>query len=148
MKGSKYYDLALVEAQKPDADLQKALRLLSRAYKQGDHRAAYALGTWHLHGKGTVVAKNLTKAVPLLREAAAGGHAEGAFDLAVCYEKGTGVRKNEKKAALLYLKAALLGDKQANYEIGRCYWHGLGVKRDRSVAGAWLDHAEKFNIRK
>jgi uncharacterized protein len=148
MKTSRYYDQALAEAQAEGADLQKALRLLNRAYEQGDYRAAYALGTWHLHGKGTVVPKNLAKAVPLLREAAEGNHAEATYDLAVCYEKGTGVKQSERKAVVLYLKAALLGDKQSIYEVGRCYWHGLGVKRDRSIAGAWLDHAAKFNIKK
>lgn len=149
MKTSKYYEQALAEAQKRrGADLHRALRLLKRAHKQGDHRAAYALGTWHLHGKDAIVPKNLPKALPLLREAARADHAEAAFDLAVCYEKGTGVRKSEKKAAMFYLKAALLGDEQAAYEVGRCYWHGLGVKRDRPIAGAWLDHAKKFNIRK
>jgi TPR repeat protein len=105
-----------------------------------------AIHTWYLHGKGNLVSRNLSKAIPLLREAADADHAEAAFDLAVCYEKGTGVRKSEKKAALLYLKAALLGDKQSLYEVGRCYWFGLGVKRDRSVAGVWLDRAAKFKI--
>jgi uncharacterized protein len=148
MKTSRYYDEALAEAQRRGADLPKALRLLKRAHKQGDRRAAYALATWHLHGKGDVVPRNLSKAVLLLREATGSNHAEAAYDLAVCYEKGTGVAKSERKAALLYLKAALLGDKQALYEVGRCYWHGLGVKRDRSIASAWLDQAAKFKIRK
>jgi TPR repeat protein len=90
----------------------------------------------------------LAKAVPLLREAAEGGHAEAAYDLAVCYEKGAGVKKSEKKASRLYLKAALLGDKQSIYEVGRCYWHGLGVRRDQVIAGVWLDHAAKLSIKK
>lgn len=148
MKTSKYYEEALAEAQRRGADLSKALRLLNRAYKQGDSRAAYALATWHLHGKGDVVSRDLSKAVALLRDAADAGHAEATYDLAVCYEKGTGVGKSEKKAALLYLKAALLGDKQSLYEVGRCYWHGLGVKRDRSVAGVWIDRAAEFKIYK
>jgi uncharacterized protein len=148
VKDSDYYSQALAEAQGRDADLHKALRLLNRACKQGDSRAAYALGTWHLHGKEALVPKNLAKAIPLLRVAADADHAEAAYDLAVCYEKGTGVKKSEKKAALLYLKAALLGDKQSIYEVGRCYWYGLGVERDRSIAGAWLDHAAKLNIKK
>ncbi|MFC4307534.1 tetratricopeptide repeat protein [Steroidobacter flavus] len=146
MKSSRYYDEALAEAERPGADLHKALRLLNRAYMHGDHRAGYALATWHLHGKGDVVPRNLAKAVPLLREAANADHAEAAYDLAVCYEKGVGVKKSERKAARFYLKAALLGDKQSLYEVGRCYWHGLGVKRDRSIAGAWLDQAAKFKI--
>lgn len=147
MKTSRYYDLALEEAQEKGGDLRRALHLLNRAYKQGDCRAAYALGTWHLHGKGAVVQKNLAKAVPLLREATNAEHAEAAYDLAVCYEKGVGVRKSEKKAAALYLKAALLGERQSIYEVGRCYWHGLGVKKDRPIARVWLDYAAKFVIK-
>jgi TPR repeat protein len=146
MRTSKYYEEALAEAQRRRPDWHKALRLLNRAHKHGDYRAAYALGTWYLHGKGDLVPRNLSKAISLLREAADADHADAAFDLAVCYEKGTGVRKSEKKAVLLYLKAALLGDKQSLYEVGRCYWYGFGVKRDRSIAGVWLDRAAKLKI--
>lgn len=148
MKTSKYYDQALAEAQGQGADIQKALHLLNRAYKQGDPRAAYALGTWYLHGKGTIVPKNLVKAVPLLREAAENDHAEAAYDLAVSYEKGIGIRKSEKKAAALYVKGALLGDTQSVYHVGRCYQHGLGVKRDRAIAAVWYDRAEKLGFRR
>lgn len=145
---SKYYELALVEARKKrGADLSKVLRLLRRAHKQRDARAAYALGTWYLHGQAPVVQKNLPRALTLLREAARADHADAIFDLAVCYEKGTGVRMSERKAAACYVRAALLGDEQAIYEVGRCYWHGLGLKRDRLIAGIWLDHAAKHNIR-
>src|SRR5262245_32963651 len=47
MKTSKYYEEALAEAQGRSTNLSTALRLLNRAYKQGDCRAAYALATWH-----------------------------------------------------------------------------------------------------
>jgi uncharacterized protein len=147
MKTSKYYEEALAEAQRPGADLSKALRLLNRAYKHRDSRAAYALATWHLHGQGDLVRRNPAKAIPLLREAANADHADAAYDLAVSYEKGVGVAKSEKKAAFYYLKAALLGHKQSLYEMGRCYWHGLGVKRDRPIAGLWLDRAAQLKIR-
>lgn len=148
MKSSRYYDKALEEAQRRGGDLTKAWSLLNRAYKQGDHRATYALATWHLHGMRNIVPRNLSKAIPLLRDAANVGHAEAAFDLAVCYEKGVGVSKSKKKAALFYLKAALLGDKQSLYEVGRCYWYGLGVRRDRPIAGVWLDQAASFKCRR
>lgn len=148
MRISKYYEAALIETQRRKADLSEALRLLKLAYKNGDHRAGYALATWHLHGKGDLVARDLAKAIPLLREAANAEHAEAAYDLAVCYEKGIGLKKSEKNAALFYLKAALFGDKQSIYEVGRCYWYGLGVERDRSIARAWLNRAAKFGIRK
>ena len=148
MKTSKYYDQALVVSQSAEPDFPRALRLLNRAYKQGDHRAAYALGTWYLYGKGDLVAKDLAKAAQLLREAAESDNADAAYDLAVSYEKGMGVRKSEKKAALLYLKAALLGDKQSIYHVGRCYQHGLGVKRDRPIAAIWYDRAATLGFKR
>lgn len=146
MKRSRYYDLALTEARKSHTDLQRTLRLLKRAHARGDIRAAYALATWHLHGKGQVVAKSIAKAIPLLREASEKHHPDAVFDLAICYEKGTGVRKSERKAATLYLRAALLGDKQSLSEVGRCYYHGLGVKRDRRIAWVWFDRAAEVGV--
>lgn len=146
MKTSKFYDLALTEAQARDADLPKALRLLSRAYKKGDPRAAYALGTWYLHGMSSVVPKSLRKAISYLREATESDHADAAYDLAVCYEKGMGVRRSETRAVALYLKAALLGDAQSIYHVGRCYQHGLGVKRDRRIAAVWYARAAEMGF--
>lgn len=148
VKTSKYYDDALSEVRRRGADIAQVLRLLQRAYKRGDPRAAYALATWYLDGKGEFVPRNVAKGVQLLREAVDGNQADAAYDLAVCYETGEGVRKSEKKAVRLYLKAALLGEKQSLNELGRCYWHGLGVKRDRSIARVWFDEAEKFDIHK
>lgn len=122
--------------------------MLDRAYKAGDRRAAYALGTWYLHGKKDLVAKDLGKAIHLFREAAENDNADAAYDLAVSYEKGIGVRRSEKKAVALYLKAALLGDKQSIYHVGRCYQHGLGVKRDRSIASIWYERAAKLGFKR
>lgn len=136
---SKDYDLALIEARRPRADLTKALRLLQRAYDVGDARAAYALGTWFLHGRRGVVEKDMPRAVRFLAEAAAANVPDALFDLAVCYERGAGVRQSHKRAAVLYLRSALLGDKQAVRAMGKLYWHGQGVKRDRAVARVWLE---------
>ncbi len=145
---SKDYVAALWEAQRKGGDLKKAYKLLNNAYKAGDERATYALGTWYLYGRDDLVEKNLTRAVALLREAAEANHPDALHDLAVCYAKGAGVRRSDSKAAELYLRAALHGDKQSAYETGRCYWHGTGVQRDRRVARVWLDYAEQFDIRK
>lgn len=138
---SKNYDLALVEARRPRANLTRALDLLRRGYDAGDARAAYALGTWYLHGRPGLVEKDVPQAVRLLKEAAAANVSDALFDLAVCYERGVGVNQSDKRAALLYLRSALLGDKQAARAIGKLYWHGQGVKRDRAVARVWLESA-------
>jgi len=145
---SKDYGAALREARRKGGELKKAYKLLIKAYKSGDKRAAYALGTWYLHGQEDLVERNLTRAVALLREAAQANHPDALHDLAVCYAKGAGVRRSDSRAVELYLRAALYGDKQSAYEVGRCYWHGTGVQRDRRVARIWLEYAEQFGIQK
>lgn len=125
--------------------LKKVWRLLQRASDAGDLRAAYAVATWYLHGKGDVVAPSLSRAIPLLRKSSV-DVPDAAFDLAICYEKGAGVPKNANKAVALYLRAALRGQPQSHYEMGRCYWHGLGVNRDRKIARVWFDRAEELGI--
>jgi len=77
VKLSKYYDQALVVSQTAEPDFTKALRLLNRACNQGDHRAAYALATWYLHGKGNLV-KDLVRAAQLLRQVSAVTVSDGA----------------------------------------------------------------------
>ena len=148
MSTSKNYDRALQLAQGKVAGLPKAFRLLESARKQGDPRATYALATWYLHGKQSIVARNIKRAVSMLREAADAGHADAAYDLAVCYDKGMGVTLSKKGAARLYLRAALLGERQSAYEVGRCYWYGFGVKQDRTIAKVWLSHAERLGVTK
>lgn len=138
------YEEALKFAQQDDGDFGKVFTLLFQSYEDGDSRAAYALGTWYLHGKH--VRKNLKKALHFLREAADESVKEACYDLALCYEQGVGVRKSEKRAVQYYVKAALAGDDQSIYEVGRCYYYGLGVKRDRGIAEVWLSAAEQKGI--
>lgn len=95
------------EVRKKNADTSRVLSLLRSAVRNGNANAAYALGTWFLHG--IVVKKNVRKAARLLREASNGNVSDASYDLAVCYEKGIGVRKNPRRAAGLYFKAALYG---------------------------------------
>lgn len=133
------YNMALREMRKKRPNIALVLRLLERARGRHDSRAAYALGTWYLHGKN--VKKSLSKAVALLREGASGGVPAALFDLGVCFESGVGVSKNLKRAYRCYVEAALRGDRNACYEVGRCLYYGIGVARDRRVAWVWLDHA-------
>ena len=104
------YERALREMRGSDPDVSKATEWLLAASANADHRATYALGTWHLHG--THFKRNLRKAIPLIRTAADNDVLDAIYDLAVCYEKGAGVRRSLKRAAELYLKAALGGEKQ------------------------------------
>lgn len=120
-------------------DFGNAFDLLTRAFELGSPEAAYALGTWYLHGRH--VRKNLKRAMHFLEIAADGDVAAAHFDLAVSYEKGIGTRKDVRRAARHYLSAALLGDVQSIYEVGRCFYFGIGVARDQEIGQAFLDAA-------
>jgi len=139
-----YYDKALVEMAKSRPDMKKVFFLLEKSLKLGNPEAAYALGTWYLHGR--YVKKNIKKAVALLRQSAKDNVPNAIFDMAVCYEKGVGVRKNPRKSMEHYLRAFLYGDKQSTYEIGRCYYYGIGVSKDRRLAKIWLDRARGLGV--
>lgn len=135
------YDNALREMKKPQPNTGRAERWLGMAREAGDPRAAYALGTWYLHGEH--VLRDQAKGVALIREAAAANVPDAVFDLAVSYERGVGVRQNLRKAAEFYLRAALLGEPQSPYEVGRCYYYGIGVAKDARMARVWLDYMDK-----
>lgn len=137
------YVKALREARKKSADQKRILKLLNSAFKAGSPEAAYALGTWYLHGKN--VKKNLRTAMKMLRYAATENVASALYDLAVCYERGVGAKRNLRAAAEYYLRAAVHGDEQAIFSVGRCYYHGIGFEKDRRVAWIWLDKSKQLN---
>jgi TPR repeat protein len=138
------YRDALREASKKQADIGKVTSLLKRALKAGDPEAAYALGTWYLHGQH--VKQDRRKAVRLLREAADSNVANALYDLAVCYEKGAGIKKSPRLAFECYLRAALQGEEQSFYEVGRCFYYGVGTSKDTRVARIWIDRARELGI--
>ncbi len=138
------YREALREISKKRADIKRVRTLLERALKAGNAEAAYALGTWYLHGHN--VKQNRRKAVRLLLQAAKDNVANALYDLAVCYEKGAGAKKNPRRAIECYLRAALHGDEQSVYEVGRCLFYGIGTPRDKTLAWAWLDRARELSL--
>lgn len=138
------YRKALREASKKRPDMVQVRSLLELAQKGGDADAAYALGTWFLHGKH--VPKDYRKAVTLLRQAVAGNVANALYDLAVCYEKGAGIKRSPKRALEYYLRAALRGEAQSVYEVGRCFYYGIGTIKNRTLAWVWLDRARELGV--
>jgi len=138
------YEQALQEAKKKRPDDEKVFSLLTKSLESGEIKAAYALGTWYLHGKH--VKRNIRRAVQLLKQAAQENIPDALYDLAVCYEKGVGTRKNEKKAFECYLRASLYGDVQSIYEVGRCYYYGVGVSKDKYISKIWFDRAKVLGI--
>ncbi|WP_292972119.1 hypothetical protein [Mucilaginibacter sp.] len=51
MKGDRLYHKALSKAYSEETDLESIFELLERSLAQNNPKAAYALGTWYLHGK-------------------------------------------------------------------------------------------------
>ena len=144
--GTELYAEALDEVSKKTPDVEKVLGLLNRSLATGDSQAAYALGTWYLHGYETHVKKDIRKAIQLLRQAANGNVPDAVYDMAVSYETGVGVKKNPKLAMEYYLRAALLGEKQSFFEVGRCYYHGIGIEQNKRLAKIWYDRAEELGV--
>jgi hypothetical protein len=138
------YEEALREVSKKHADIERVRALLEKSLKAGKPEAAYALGTWYLHGHN--VKQDRRKAVRLLLQAAKGNVANALYDLAVCYEKGAGTKKNPKRAVECYLRAALHGDEKSVYEVGRCSFYGIGTTKDTKLAWAWLDRARELGV--
>jgi TPR repeat protein len=132
------YDAAEAEMNRATPDHSVALGFLEDAYKGGDKRAAYALGTWYLFEK---------KALDLLAEAADARVPDALYDLALVYEEGElGVTPDPDRAFELYLRAALRGQEQSVYEVGRCYYYGLGIPEDRRIAALWRERASELGI--
>lgn len=138
------YEQALALAKEQDFDPREVVELLKTAMTDGDDRAAYALGTWYLHG--THVRKNEKKAFAMIKVAAGGGNPSALYDLAVFYEKGVVVEVDETAALSFYMDAAIRGDSQSHYEVGRMFWYGLGTTESRVIAEVWLKRAEELGI--
>lgn len=140
------YDEALLEVSRENADIDKVVLMLRKSIAEGEPRAAYALGTWYLHGYGDKIGKDIDKALELLQQAASENVPGALFDLAVCYEKGEGLTKNLRTAMEYYLRAALNGDDQSVYEVGRGYHYGIGFEKDRKLSEIWFDRAEALGV--
>lgn len=145
MPESKDYEKALKMARRKTYRPENVVALLERAIAEGDTRAAFALGTWYLHGRH--IRRNRRKAYGLIAGAAVKGNASALYHLAVFYEKGLVVEKDPQRALALYIDAALRGDAQAHYEVGRFFWHGIGVEANEAIAGIWLKNAAELGIR-
>ena len=140
------YQEALKEISRKKPNVIRVRSLLESSLRAGNPNAAYALGTWYLHGAH--LPRDRKKAMALLRQAAKQNVPNALFDVAVSYEKGIGVRKNPGLAFNHYVRAALHGERQSVYEVGRCYYHGIGVDVNRRLAKIWLERARELGISK
>lgn len=73
----------------------------------------------------------------VLKDQAAKGKADAAFNLAACYHLGTGCPKNDEAAAKWLTTAAGENDVDAIVNLGDFYHQGIGVKQDDMMALKW-----------
>ncbi len=115
-------------------DPEHTLNCLYEAFELGSVEAAYALGSFYLHGKH--VKRNPEKAMEYLSIAANSMYVEALKDIALGSERGDLLPKNEKRAFKNYFLAMLAGDTDAMYEVGRCYCYGIGTERNQPLKTA------------
>jgi hypothetical protein len=114
---------------------------LDRALLGGGAEALFQEGLFFL--EGGMGAGGQTVAVQRLRQAAARGHAEGAFRLAEVLRTGFGSFKPEPAEAMVwYRRAGLKGFGPAAAWLARAYQEGDGVPADESQARHWSTLAE------
>ena len=78
--------------------------------------------------------------------AAAMGHIDATFKLAVCYDLGLGTEQNRHGAYRWYKKAADLGSKDALLPLGLCCATGRGTPLDYGLARKILTKAERLGV--
>jgi localization factor PodJL len=76
-----------------------------------------------------------------LRDAALGGDAAAAFEVAARYAEGRGVLPDMPTAVVWYERAANVGLAPAQYRLGSIYEKGLGVPKDLTKAQEWYQRA-------
>ena len=99
-----------------------------------------------VEGKTLFENKNYAEALPKLRLAAKGGHAESCAYLGRAYQYGYGVEKNLTTAVSWYRQGADKGDAESQYRLGDCYYKGTGVTKDLTQAfKLFMKSAEQGN---
>lgn len=81
--------------------------------------------------------QDYTEALPLLREAAEGGHDMAQGILGEFYRDGKGVPQDYEQAVKWYQKAAEQGEPLSQNNLGIMYQEGKGVRQDSKQAAVW-----------
>jgi localization factor PodJL len=76
-----------------------------------------------------------------LRNAAAGGDPDAAFEVAMRYAEGRGVTQDLKQAFAWYQRAAAQGHASAQFRVAAFYERGIAVGSDRERAVTWYRRA-------
>ena len=143
---------------------------MQRAAEEGDAKALYKLGLYHLNGVGTeksrdkasdcfnrsaalnhgsamymlgCLEKDVVKAFEWFQKGAEQGCAQAQNNLGICYESGRGTPRNADKAFLWYSKAAESGYSEAQYNLATCYESGTGTAKDKDKANQYYREAAR-----
>nr|WP_232417936.1 tetratricopeptide repeat protein [Methyloversatilis thermotolerans] len=106
----------------------------------GDAAAQYTYGMLLFQG-GSGEASDMAEAVRWLEKAAAQGHAQAQYELALAFKLGRGTLQDYPAAARWFARAARSGHVAAQYHMGRLHRIGEGVSLDLVRAYAWFNRA-------
>jgi TPR repeat protein len=118
---------------------------IKSAAQLGDLTALTELGYRHFLGKG--VARSISKAIDLWRQAASLGDPRSTFNLAVCLQDGIGGKRRPEEALGLYEQLAEQGFYVGLKMAGFCRHVGIGCIPDRHKALRWyFEMAKGFGM--
>jgi TPR repeat protein len=103
----------------------------------GNREAQYTLAHLFLKGRGGM-AVDTSSAIGWFEKAAANGHRDASFDLAILYLEGGRVEKDDGQALVWMSSAAEQGHPEAQYYLGMAY-----RKSDPNKAVSWLKKANE-----
>lgn len=109
--------------------------------RQGDARAAYALGCAYEQGEGVPVLEN--EAAYWLGLAAEAGVPDARIRMGELRLAGKGTERDAEGAFRLFTVAAEAGDVRGDYHRGLCYLYGHGVMKDPEQAVRYLEAAAR-----
>jgi TPR repeat protein len=112
---------------------REGVAMIEKLHREGNPTAAYAIGTWHLHGTHGY-ALSTEKAAPYLQYATEHSIPEAAYDLGVLVETERLGTRARRDAFGHYVLAAILGDQEGAEEVARCFYWGIGTFRNREAA--------------
>ncbi|MGD9638023.1 MAG: tetratricopeptide repeat protein [Alphaproteobacteria bacterium] len=137
------YDLGLAYYSGTDgvvANKEKAAAFFMRASEYENYDAQYMFGLMLFDGDGGL-AKDIPKAIEIIRNAGEKGSVLAQSKLAQLFSDDKFYLKNDKDALYWYLKAAQSGNLLAQYEVGNRYELGIGVDKDLKTAVKWFGEA-------
>jgi hypothetical protein len=118
-------------AGEPTADVKRKARL-------GDAEAQYQLGYWHRQSNRTIDDK---AAVEWFTKAAAQGHMDAKYQLALLYSEGRGVLQDHAESAKLITELVTKGHVDSQAQLGNMYRRGVGFELSKQNAYLWYNLA-------